>query len=796
MGENILRTALFHTVFLFLIFLVAPTPAHATEGVQVDGVHGQLRARLQAPYYSREEMESVVAALKALIARYEASTSKASIQVGLLLLDIGEASIKRSLPPFGVFQPDHLRRGIEAIQAGERIVAPHPNAFMNRAGAHFYLGRAWLLLGQKADAERALRKGLAIHWRVYNDNEWQLKFFEHLYEAVETATAKREVAESELKIARGLTGNRWVEIGSAEKRLQQATLTDNALITQLDATRAKAEAEAKDGKGDDAYRTLASEFANSSGEEKKAIFTARMKPDGFLVYDDPLTRDTKTDKDENNVFGVSPYDLVAARFFVDRGLKPHIEESRSSLFTLLDLLEEAFAKADHKSAEYFCRLIPPNYSSYDDRLPDFCNATPQWAGWMKAQGNAGPAMRLLELGIALLPTPEDRTPLQRQFLRESHEGLAQLEAEHGSPDSFFSAYERMDRPAGETKGSIDFYAGIISDLPHDVIAALPETEKAYLESDFGGKVDPLGKLGLIGTATAHALCTAEVPTLNGITKAQMCIAAGLEDKIGAEAVSRTANRIRSAPDWDRRGPRIQFDWTAYELFSQPRFASVRNELAAHIAPGQLEPKFRFVKASLTATEVRFLRSPMSYDAYLEARAKDSALPDPQVSETFRMSRIADALAQGGKLDLARSWAEPALRENQSADEPQTIHTLYLGEGYDVAIYHDGWRWLILDAPILAEAAFNKAIPKTTLYSRASTFNETTSASLPWDRIIGAYHGRMIARKSLGDQAGAISDAQALTSYVNYVLGLQSFTRNETKLIIARIARPALAACRA
>lgn len=393
----------------------------------------------------------------------------------------------------------------------------------------------------------------------------------------------------------------------------------------------------------------------------------------------------------------------------------------------------------------------------------------------------------------MLPKPEDRTSAHREFFLESQKELAELEAEHGSPDSFFSVYERIDRRAKPVMSFIDFYAGIISDSPTEVIASLPATEKAYLESDYGGKIDPLGKLGLVGNATARALCITDVPTLNGITKAQMCIAAGLENEISVEAVSATVKRIVTAPDWDPKGPRVQFDWTAYELFSNTRFSSILKSLSRYISPDhQLFEKYRFGKESLTETEKRFLMSPIGYDAYVDARSKNSALPDPQGSEIFRMAQIANALAENGKLDLARAWAIPALREHQSGSEPQTIHTSWLEESYDVAIYHDGWRWLILNTPILAEASFNKAIPEKTFYKRGATFNEEESGSLTWDRIIGAYHGRMIARKRLGDQAGAIADAQALTSFVGYVLNLQSFTRNETRDIIARIARPALA----
>lgn len=84
----------------------------------------------------------------------------------------------------------------------------------------------------------------------------------------------------------------------------------------------------------------------------------------------------------------------------------------------------------------------------------------------------------------------------------------------------------------------------------------------------------------------------------------------------------------------------------------------------------------------------------------------------------------------------------------------------------------------------------KHIPENLSYDRRGV-GEGARSSLDWERVIGSYHGRMIASVRLDDDLAARNDARALVSYVKFVLGLQSFSRNETRELIGRVARPAL-----
>ena len=724
-----------------------------------------------------------------------------SRQIGVLLADIGETAVRRGKLMQGADREDRLRRGITALLTGIETMGPyqpeHVGYTIQIARAYRLAGEAYLVLGEDANAEKMLRRGLAVHWRRFGDAQWQLEFFPLLFEAVITPREKLKVAESELKIARKVfnvpEGGSHFNVEQALSRIQRAKALGNPLGEWFDTTREEAMLLADTGDMSGAYEALMRGYRLAKTKADRDIFVARIKPAPFFMYDDPnASRPSESWDLYQKTLKMGPYDHVATRFLVDHGLTPFIQEGRNNLFGLLNQLGELHASGDREKTIYFCRLVPSGYTGYDlnqgdgTGIPPFCMNTLEWARWMRLQRGAGSTVRYIEMGLALLDDQNRNTPLGKKFIADSQTEMAFTEAHYGSPDSFLAAYEQLEFERAKLPPDLALYAAIIRDDPISFRRALgtrPIAPPSVDATDLPFGIE--SKMAAIGPAIVSDLCRTPSEKLSVLLTEAICTSGGsiepaAVEKIRSELVNdgaRTAGHsIRSTPD--RR---------LYSLLKRREFNSMRKEIAKAFAPGIFES---FQARPLTPREEHLLARSLTFEAYQRELTSQGLNVDFMVPD-FNPALIANAFLAKGKLDLARSWAVTAVRHFASADSPATVFSAFLSENYDQETYQDGWRWLILGHPVLAEAAFSSHAPGDQFsYSRGAGWSDGAS-SLEWERVLGALQGRIIARRTMGDLTGAETDARTMVAYVNFVMGLQSFSRNETREIIARVARASL-----
>ena len=226
------------------------------------------------------------------------------------------------------------------------------------------------------------------------------------------------------------------------------------------------------------------------------------------------------------------------------------------------------------------------------------------------------------------------------------------------------------------------------------------------------------------------------------------------------------------------------DWRMWKLLRQSELDTVRTHVAQALAPGNFAPR------PLSDREKAFLRNPIPLEQFEEKNDRLSYL----FTEDFDAALIADELARRGKLDMALGWAGVSEIRHRSADSPGTLLLSHLSTNYHEESYRDGWRWLITGHPVHALTSFAGMVPEDGIrYVRtaASGLQGEKQDELDWERTIGAAHGAIIASGELGNHQGARDFAVRLSRYVKSVLGMQSFSRNETQEIILRTARPAL-----
>ncbi|MBY5768536.1 CHAT domain-containing protein [Rhizobium leguminosarum] len=797
---------------LFRILLVAvlgasalawsTVTASAMEGMTIGPEHSSVKEIIQTDYATSAQLDNAVVVLGRLISMNEVPPGKKSPQVGVLLCDIGEAAFKQANYLSGAEKVDKLKRAAAALVAGADMLKPyqgeHDGFIIQRARAYRFAGMAYLALGDRKSAEASLRNGLAIHWKRFNDNAYQLQFFPTLFDAVDGADEKRKVAEAEIKIARNVynvpTGDGHAGLEGPLRRLRIAETDGNPLIAMFEAARARASDLASGGDEKGSYAELASAFNAAKSVSDQKLFIGRMKPSPFFIYDDPDAGKSVGWDQYQVAPTMEPYDHVATRFFVDRNLMPFIAEGRNNLRTLLGQWEGIYETGDKAKAAYFCRLIPWSYNGYGsadgyDRvyggIPPFCANSVQWAAWLRSQGDIGQGLRYLEMGIDLLPAVTGQSQEGKKFLVDSLREMSTFEAYYGSPDSFLSAYERLSDIDADPPAELAFYASIIRDDPIGFETALKalgaKIPKPGEEEDGPG---PVSKLPVIGPKVAQAICAQQPRELPAVVRASFCTE---EKSIDVETLRA---ELKSTPNIAQSIQNQPFfavpDWRLLKLLDEPEYKQVRPWAKMVFAPGE---STAFEDRKLSSRERKFLEKPRDYDTYIQQTPADTRRDD-EFSKDFDAAFLSTALLEAGKADMARSWAAPAIERYQSASAPQTIFSAWLSEAYEEQTYLDGWRWLILEKPLLANTAFSKHIPQKLSYSRRGGDQEAQS-SLDWERVIGAYHGRIIANERLHDRSAAREDAKALVSYIRFVLGLQSFSRNETREVIVRIARPAL-----
>lgn len=771
---------------LAALMLGVALPAMAHDNLQLNAEHGAVKDTIQHEYQTLPYIEDALVTLRRLIRETEASHGNNSPEIGLLLLDIGEGAVRRGLLLTGEEQIDGLNRGLTALAAGDNLVTEwerdYPQATTARARAYFMRARALMALGQFEGAELAMRDSLGLHSYRFGESAWQLQVFPFLFDAVQTPEKKLAVAQGELQLAQAIYGNNS-RVDEAHQRVRQAMTLGNEGLAGYDAARTAAIALADANDPDAAYAALAA--ALPATPQDRTIFSARIKPTPFFIYGDPDAsyRNSWDDLQKNPT--LDAYDKVATRFMVDHDLQPYIEDGRNNLSTLLSVLLNHYEAGERDAARDFCRLLPPNYGGYvEATLPTYCDAL-NWADWNLSQGVVGTSTRLIEASLDLLPPPDQSSDAEQDYRWRALAGLLEMEAYYGSADTFFAAYEEVSRSPLQPSGEMNFYAAVISDNAEQALANLdgvlmPRAPNVQTDSIVGTR-SITEKLSLVGGATAGSICTSSDEAIAPILRGVMCITGNQPDLVPYEAIERD---IRSGAI--NRATAGVTDWPFLEISKNPTIsAAIADNISAFI-PGLLRD---FTYRDLSPREQAFMQAPISHDDF--AKAVDYGILS-LMDEDFDPAHITLALLNAGELDLARSWASWGARLYETSEGPQTILTAYLAEEHSEQTYRDGWAWMMAGHPVLAEQSFRGAIPADLTYERGGR-NYQQNSSLDWERTIGAYHGRMLARIQLGDRIGAAGDAAGLVDYVSFVLNLQSFTRHETREIVARVARPAMLA---
>ena len=761
-----------------LIFAVAVTaaPARAQEGLQIDDAHRQLKAIIQKDRPSKPELDQAVAALNRMIAENEQRFGKTSPQIGLLLLDVGEAAVKREYVSAGKERLETLRRGIRALDAGDLVVraveSQYPAATISRARARRFAGFAHGKLDDTAASERAYREGLEIHRRRFGDHTDQLMFFEPLDAVSPAGPVRLETARLWLRVAMSAGNRRQAEAANAA--IKTATLLVSPVVVRADAARRSAEALANSGKRDEAYAALATAFQAARTPEDRTTFTARVKPSVFFVYQDPLApKKTGWDHSEKPV---PVYDLVATRFLVDKGLQPFIEEGRNNLLGLLVNLKTVYATGNADDARYFCRIVPGGYNGYSGSgLPATCAETPSWAGWLMSMGGVDDPRRLLALGMDLADKELAKGPSAAASAARiaAHIALTELEARYGSPDSFLTELERLDQSGAGQRipSALIFYAGMLRDDPAEVRLSLQRaggydklSESSSRESD-----NPLkNKLYLTGPRVAAFLCGDNTLKVTALTRAVQC------ERAGMPIPDAVMGAIRSG------APSGAGD--SSEIAAMPELVDVTKLASPPKSPAAVQPVVQGRQPLPNADPLIIQRSLTS-----KAAGEQGFMEGVRYDIDYEI--IANTFARQGKLALARDWAGRAVSQDASRNGPATIFSAWLAEGHAEGEQRRGWTELASGNPIMADALFSGPVNAEGRPADPNSREEKTS--FDWTRTIGAFHGRMMARQALSDVVGAKEDARAFVAYTRRALQRQSFTRFETRDLVVRFARPAL-----
>lgn len=772
-------------------------PARAFEGMTTGPEHARIKDVIQRGYGFEPELKTALATLSRMVDLAEKQFGKNSRQVGVLLTDIGETAFAQAKSLQGEQQADKLRRAVKALETGAEMLKPYEaesdGYIFSRARAYRLAGEAHLQLGQKKAAETALRTGLSVHWKRFDDNYYQLRFFPTLFDAIADPAEKLKVAQTEAKIARKVhnqpAGSDHVDVAAAERRMRLAESLGNPLSGRFDEIRRKASELAAAGQPDLSLGELEKGLQLAGNDRERELFIARIKPEPFFIYADP---DAPIRADWGGMpegFELSAYDHIATKFLVDRNLAPYASESRNNLTTLLGLLVGIYGKGDKEKARYFCRLLPAYYSGYDaiepgekGVLPSFCAHTIRWAKWMRLQGNNSAGIDYLRIGLDLLPPADRQSPEQKQFRVSSLREEAVFEAYYGSPDSFLSVFERLAEVDDDIPADLLFYDSVIRDnadgLQRDGAPLFsPEALTAYQEASAPG---PESKLAFVGPKLGRAICERGSLNVSAFTRAAFCVSEGITDVMSAEEIRTVAMNVGEEATGKMR---TAANWRVLALAEHPDLAEAKQALEARFGPGETDS---FKARPLSAKERKFLARPRTYEEQMKSA------PDYLHDTDFDAVLVVDALLAGGKGEIARTWLDAAIEQHRSASPPQTIFSLWLAEEYEEQTFQDGWRWLILGRPLLAERVFSRHIPDSKAgFLRTVDGYQLDLASLSWERTLGAFHGRMLARERLGQRDDARADARILADYMRFLLGLQSFSRNETRELIVRVARPTL-----
>lgn len=794
----------------FILWLLTAAAAVAVDGVTLDPRHGSLKDKLQAHNSNLDMLAGhVLPGLLKLLDEANRKQGKQSIDASVLLIDIGDATISAAAFEVGAARRRHVAEGVTSVRTGiAQLVnwaGSRPDLVLQIGQGYLAIGKGHLLLGEKALASDALEGGLRFYDDFSADVPARLAFYPLLFTASADAARRNEFARTELELASKVTGPDGARyVSEANARLNAGSVLPLS-IADMEKVRIAAAELATVGKRDAAYEALAELFAKLRTPEEKTWFTARLKPDMFLMFPDPNAA-RRIGWNDYQHLPLTAYDLVAARFFVDHDLKPYLLGfDDRSLYSYQDqvniqlvfagIIQDNQGHIDRNDLRYLCRIFPARYDSYENSsvdmaagIPPFCVATFNWSGQFAAMNSVGNAVRTLEIGLDLLPQDRELNDMEISFRRRSLEALASLESKYGSPDTFLTIYEKLIQSGELASPAASLYKSIIEDSVEDFRAALV-LGSASLNKDAVREWREvfLRKSPIAGPRISAEICANRPVDLSIIDQAAFCLASEKSDAIDLAKVRAELGSLPS--DGPNFGVLLAPDWRLALLVAQPNLDAVRQTFNRSLAPGLI----RFVDRALSAREKKFLERPQSFEEFEKSNDRMTYIYE---DGDFDPAIVADALASRGAIELALNWARISEQKYRTADIPATILSAHLASEYEEQSYRDGWRWLMTGHPVLALSGFMGSIPrKEEFYRRGNRegmgSDHNASGSLNWEQGIGSYLGAMIASHLLGEDGRAREFAISFVAYLKSVQSVQSFSRNETQEIITRTARPAL-----
>lgn len=797
---------------LIILTLVAgiatSSAAIAFEGVAINDTHAGLKERLQSENVDKKALKDIRSSLRKLVSATERQSGKYGPDVAILLIDMGEAAVREATFPEAEQQRDLIVQGISSLRTG---LPQLMNWTTGKAKMIAQIGRGYRILGQahlsrrdKPRAAKDLEEGLRFLEEVDAPVRLQLAFYPLLRTAAANPAGRKSIVEREIALAETLSGP------DAEQRLAEArshlTERDDGVqpltIRQLEEIRKVVETRAAEDQMDLAYGELQQLYARVKTSADKTLFIARMKPAMFWMFPDPNAAPMIHWNDYQHQ-PLTPYDRIAARFFVERDLRPYLTGFNDvSLLDYQDqlniqlifggIITENYGKIADRELRDLCRLLPSGPASYDidlegagEGIPAACIGPVRWGGQLSSMKLVGKAIKILEIGMKLLPQDRPLTPLELSLLTELSQERLQLESNFGSPDTFLTLYEQFSESGTELPFDLELYRAIIQDDSKTftrIVSALPGLKQDAKLHSLEEKLRQ--KLPAAGVNVASEVCNASLPAINIIDKAAFCLSTGKAEDIDRDPVRLELASLPIDGSPIMIGGLLSPDWRLWELLRRADFNPVRKHFERAFAPRG------FTARPLSGREQAFLRNPITVEEY----EKKVDRFDYLFSEDFNAVLIADELARRGDYELAIGWANIGEIRYRSADSPGTLLLSHLATNFHEESYRDGWRWLITGHPVQALAGLQSMIPQYRVDGAVEAILQQTDdqpSEIDWERVIGAGHGAMIASLQLGDTDRARNLAVRLTHYLRSVLAMQSFSRNETQEVILRVARPAL-----
>jgi CHAT domain-containing protein len=795
-------------LFIGLVFgatLAASSAAVAFEGAAINDRHAGLKDSLQSGNPDQAELrDAILPGLRQLLAAAERRNGKYGSEAAILLIDIGEAMLREA-----AFYQDKQRR--ELVSRGTQSLRTGLSQLLNWAKNDprliAQIGRGYLVLGQeqssRSDNRQALQdleEGLRFLEEVDAPARLRLAVYPLLHKAAPTAAARKAIGQREINLASTLTGPDAARLLQEARNRAEQQVETPLTVTGLNEARTAIEALAQKGDIDAAHAGLEKLHARIKTVQERTLFIARMKPAMFLMFPDPNAA-PMVGWNAYQDRPLTAYDRVAARFFVERDLKPYIAGfDQGSLFAYQDqlniqlifgrIIATNYLRIPDDELRSLCRLFPSKPDGYEvdlpgKSIPSACIGPLRWGGQLASMRVNGDAIALFDIGLALLPRDRPLSGAEQAFRADVFQERLQLEADFGSPDTFLSLYEQFSATGTRLSLNMQLYKAIIED-DRQAFRAVTISLKTLPQNEERRLLELLlpQKLPVAGINVASEICTSRPGAIKITDQAAFCLSIGQAGSINFETVRNELDNLKIDDTPKGVGGLLAPDWRLWMLLRRAEFDPVRPHFWRAFAVRG------FTQRPLSIRERTFLNSPVAADEFEKAHDRSSFL----FADDFDAALIADELARRGQIELALGWAYLSGIRYRTGDSPGTLLLSHLAVDFHEESYRDGWRWLITGHPALALDGFRRMVPENgTQYTRdaRSGQEDRERDELDWERMIGAAHGAMIASRELRDEAGARAFAVKLVRYVRSALAMQSFSRNETQEIILRTARPAL-----